>query len=262
MHFKLKTTSLIVLIGITSLNVMASSTVKCRPCSIATMLGTQPQALCNTIENFNLAKSPENFGIKLLNWINRLVLYGPPGNGKTTVAQEIATLTHSVFIKEVASNLVTQFQGSGSLAIKKIFQNAKALIQQGKSVVIFIDEIDAIVSKNIPDNHHDTHAAMQTFWCELLEHEHINNLLIIVATNNKEEFHETFDSRFPSNCAIEMENPTAQNRKETIQKHFMLARMPRLNEKTVEDVYSDMDVQFRAKHALVFQEYQNDWWKK
>ena len=74
-----------------------------------------------------------------------ILLEGPPGNGKTMLAQAIATETDVNFLAINASDLTDKFLGSTSKAIKRVFDKAK----QNAPCVLFIDEIDAIGAKRV-----------------------------------------------------------------------------------------------------------------
>jgi putative ATPase len=68
---------------------------------------------------------------KLIN----LILFGPPGSGKTSLAKIISNNTQSVFIKLNATN-------AGTKDIKDIISNAKTnLYSSNKRTILFIDEI-------------------------------------------------------------------------------------------------------------------------
>lgn len=67
--------------------------------------------------------------------ISSLILYGPSGTGKTTLAKIIANTTKSIFLQINGVNATTK-------DIKEIVQNAKTtLALNGKKTILFIDEI-------------------------------------------------------------------------------------------------------------------------
>ena len=72
-----------------------------------------------------------------------ILLEGPPGNGKTMLAQAIATEANVNFLAINASDLTDKFLGETGKSVRKLFDKAK----QNTPCVLFIDEIDAIGSK-------------------------------------------------------------------------------------------------------------------
>jgi proteasome regulatory subunit len=69
-----------------------------------------------------------------------VLLYGPPGCGKTLLAKAVASETKATFIKVVASELVQKYIGEGARMVRELFQLARAKAPS----IVFIDEIDAI----------------------------------------------------------------------------------------------------------------------
>jgi len=63
-----------------------------------------------------------------------MILWGPPGSGKTTLANIIANLTKSEFVKLSAVS-------SGKKQLMEIIERAKIKKQIGKKTILFIDEI-------------------------------------------------------------------------------------------------------------------------
>ena len=68
------------------------------------------------------------------NQLSSFVLWGPPGVGKTTVAQLVAAQTDSEFVK-----LSAIFSGVGEL--RKVFEAAKTHRAAGRATLLFVDEI-------------------------------------------------------------------------------------------------------------------------
>jgi transitional endoplasmic reticulum ATPase len=86
-------------------------------------------------------KSPklfENMGIKPPKGI---LLYGPPGCGKTLLARAIATESEANFISIKGPEIFSKWVGESERAIREIFRKAR----MAAPAVIFFDEIDALV---------------------------------------------------------------------------------------------------------------------
>ena len=72
-----------------------------------------------------------------------VLLYGPPGAGKTLLAKAVAHHTNAAFISVVGSALVQKYIGEGTRIVKELFEYAKKKAPS----IIFLDELDAIGSR-------------------------------------------------------------------------------------------------------------------
>lgn len=73
---------------------------------------------------------------------------GPPGTGKTYAAKCIAGTVDCYFMSCTASAVQGMYVGSGSDALRKIFQGARTLAEKSKKgVIVFMDELDSFGSR-------------------------------------------------------------------------------------------------------------------
>ena len=87
----------------------------------------------------NFPELLERFGI---NPPKGMILYGPPGNGKTMIARAVAHSMGASFIEIERSELLSKYVGDSEKNLEGKFREAAA---KGNSV-IFIDEIDSLAS--------------------------------------------------------------------------------------------------------------------
>ncbi len=76
--------------------------------------------------------------------LNGLLLEGPPGTGKTWLAQAISTEAGVPFYYVDTSSLQGTFIGTGQLKINRLYGRARKAAKQYGAAVIFMDEIDSI----------------------------------------------------------------------------------------------------------------------
>ncbi|HLU12182.1 MAG TPA: AAA family ATPase [Oceanobacillus sp.] len=79
--------------------------------------------------------------------LNGLLLEGPPGTGKTWLAQAISTEAGVPFFFVDASSMQSMFVGIAPIKIMRMYARARRAAKDYGAAVIFIDEIDAIGSR-------------------------------------------------------------------------------------------------------------------
>lgn len=77
-----------------------------------------------------------------------ILLYGPPGNGKTMIAKAVAQSLGASFIEIDLTDALQKYKGVGEYNLGKKFEEA----EYKKNAVIFIDEIDSIASVRTQDS--------------------------------------------------------------------------------------------------------------
>ncbi|MGC8557459.1 MAG: AAA family ATPase [Nitrososphaeria archaeon] len=80
-----------------------------------------------------------------LGWPRGILLYGPPGCGKTMLAAATAAEIDAIFLSVDAASIMSKWLGEAEKNVMKLFQQAREIAQQeNKAVIIFIDEVDSL----------------------------------------------------------------------------------------------------------------------
>lgn len=81
-----------------------------------------------------------------LGWPRGLLLYGPPGCGKTILAAATASEIDGYFINVDAASMMSKWLGEAEKNVSKLFTMARSYAEkEGKPVILFVDEVDSLL---------------------------------------------------------------------------------------------------------------------
>ncbi|CAK5061233.1 unnamed protein product [Meloidogyne enterolobii] len=180
-----------------------------------------------------------------------VLLFGPPGCGKTMLAKAVAHHTKASFIKVVGSEFVQKYLGEGPRMVRDVFRLAK----ENSPCIIFIDEIDAIATRRF-DAQTGADREVQRILLELLNQmdgfDQNTNVKVIMATNRQD----TLDPALlrPGRLDRKIEFPMPDRRQKRLVFSTVTAKMNLSDEIDLEDFVSRPDKISCAEIASICQE--------
>ncbi len=179
-----------------------------------------------------------------------VLLYGPPGCGKTLLAKAVANETGANFIAIKGPEIFSKWVGESEKAIREIFKKAK----QVAPCVIFFDELDAIAPKRgMFGGSHVTESVVNQILAELDGIEKLEKVVVIGATNRPDIIDPALlrPGRFDKLIYIGM--PNKEQRKKILEIHTK--KMPLANNVNLDDLvektegYTGADIAALCKEA-------------
>ncbi|RLG48022.1 MAG: AAA family ATPase [Thermoproteota archaeon] len=146
-----------------------------------------------------------------------ILLYGPPGCGKTLLAKAVANESESNFISVKGPEILSKWVGESERAIREIFRKAR----QAAPCIIFFDEIDAIApmrGSGIGDSR-VTERIISQLLTEIDGLEELRNVVVIAATNRPDLLDPALLRPGRFDRLIYVSPPDLQTRKEILKVH-------------------------------------------
>ncbi|MCO5600730.1 hypothetical protein L7F22_054845 [Adiantum nelumboides] len=140
----------------------------------------------------------------------RAILFeGPPGTGKTSSARVIATQAGVPMLYVPLEAVVSKYYGESERMLSKVFNTANDL---DNGAIIFLDEIDSMAMTRDNEMHEATRRMLSVLLRQIDGFEQDNRVVIIAATNRKEDLDPALISRFDSSIIFGL--PDKQTREE------------------------------------------------
>jgi ribosome biogenesis ATPase len=108
-----------------------------------------------------------------------VLLYGPPGCGKTLVAKAVSNESKANFISIKGPELLNKYVGESEKAIRNLFQRAKS----SAPCIIFFDELDSLCPKRGSENNSASERVVNQLLTEMDGLEDRKQVFVIAATN-------------------------------------------------------------------------------
>ena len=139
-----------------------------------------------------------------LNPINKILLYGAPGTGKTLLANAIANQLNMPLVLVRLDELISSYLGKTGKNIREIFD-----IARDRKVVLFLDEIDTIAKHRADEKELGELKRIVTV---LLQNIDLfpSHSIIIGATNHESILDKAIWRRFPLKIKLDLPSPKSR----------------------------------------------------
>uniref|UniRef100_A0A0E0NUX4 AAA+ ATPase domain-containing protein n=1 Tax=Oryza rufipogon TaxID=4529 RepID=A0A0E0NUX4_ORYRU len=158
-----------------------------------------------------------------------ILLFGPPGTGKTMLAKAVATEAGANFINISMSSISSKWFGEGEKFVKAVFSLASKIAPS----VIFVDEVDGMLGRRENPGEHEAMRKMKNEFMvnwDGLRTKDKERVLVLAATNRPFDLDEAVVRRLPRRLMVNL--PDASNRRKILS--VILAK---------EDLADDVDLE-------------------
>ncbi|KAI4468556.1 aaa domain-containing [Holotrichia oblita] len=146
-------------------------------------------------------KQPQLY--KHLKYCNCLLLFGPPGTGKTRLVDALAAETGAIFLSVTASSILSKYIGESEKMLRSLFQY---IHDNDRQTILFIDEIDGLCRQRMQDETDHSRRLKTEFMCQISTFEASRKGYLVCATNCPWELDTAFIRRFHKRLYVPLPN--------------------------------------------------------
>ncbi|KAL2535301.1 AAA-type ATPase family protein [Forsythia ovata] len=142
-----------------------------------------------------------------------ILLFGPPGTGKTMLAKAVATEAGANFINISMSSITSKWFGEGEKYVKAVFTLASKIAPS----VVFVDEVDSMLGRRENPGEHEAMRKMKNEFMvnwDGLRTKDKERVLVLAASNRPFDLDEAVIRRLPRRLMVNL--PDAQNREKIL----------------------------------------------
>jgi transitional endoplasmic reticulum ATPase len=146
-----------------------------------------------------------------------ILLYGPPGNGKTLVVKALASQSNLNFISVKGPELLSKYVGESERGVRELFARAR----QAAPCIVFLDEVDALVPRR--GLHNDspvTDRVVSQLLTEIDGIEALKDVWVIAATNRPDMLDDALLRPGRLDYRLEVPTPDQQGREAVLAVHL------------------------------------------
>jgi transitional endoplasmic reticulum ATPase len=167
-------------------------------------------------------KKPESFTRIGIEPPKGVLIFGPPGCGKTLLAKAVATESQANFISVKGPELLSKWVGESEKAVREVFRKART----AAPAIIFFDELDSIAPSRgrISGDSNVTERMVSQLLTEMDGLESMKDLVVLAATNRPDLIDRALLRKGRFDRWVYIPPPTAKGREAIFE--IYLDRMP------------------------------------